>query len=123
MRHIRLLLVSIMVVLVACSAQDAPVQQRCSTNVDCLVPVDYAIRSHCPYEGVCINSSCEVACFQTKYVPDILVDEKQQVTCESAAECDCNHYDNIDFKYCACLAGRCAAVVDYNLLLGRNNTD
>ena len=110
----------VLFLLSACSVNKTPQHQRCSIDVDCLLPMDYAIRSNCPYEGVCIQGECQVACFEYEPVPDVLVNERQVVSCEVDGDCVCDHYENVDFKECKCLSNRCAAVVDYDLLLGKN---
>jgi hypothetical protein len=37
-------------------------EQSCTTDADCEVPNEYAIRSICPYTSKCINNKCTVVC-------------------------------------------------------------
>jgi hypothetical protein len=34
----------------------------CEADTDCLTPEEYAVRSGCPYESVCVEGACEVIC-------------------------------------------------------------
>jgi hypothetical protein len=37
-------------------------RQICENHDDCSLPMEYAIRSNCPYTSLCINKSCTVVC-------------------------------------------------------------
>lgn len=37
-------------------------EQACTTDADCIVPMDYAVRSVCPYMSRCIENKCTVVC-------------------------------------------------------------
>lgn len=34
----------------------------CEVDQDCKTPVDYLIRSNCPYESKCLDEKCAVVC-------------------------------------------------------------
>jgi hypothetical protein len=34
----------------------------CDLHSDCETPVDYAIRSNCPYTALCLKNKCTVVC-------------------------------------------------------------
>lgn len=36
--------------------------QSCQSHVDCATPMEYAVRSSCPYDSFCIESTCTVIC-------------------------------------------------------------
>lgn len=36
--------------------------QSCTSDADCVLPMDYAIRSVCPYTSRCIENKCTVVC-------------------------------------------------------------
>jgi len=36
---------------------------RCSSDNDCKLPFEYAIRSSCPYQNKCLNGFCTIICF------------------------------------------------------------
>lgn len=40
----------------------ATLGDRCESDIDCDTPADYAARSSCPYDSVCINNTCAVVC-------------------------------------------------------------
>jgi hypothetical protein len=34
----------------------------CKRDSDCILPMEYAMRSSCPFTSVCVERSCEVVC-------------------------------------------------------------
>lgn len=36
--------------------------QSCTKNEDCKLPMEYAVRSNCPYVAPCLNNKCTVVC-------------------------------------------------------------
>jgi len=62
-------LTSILIFLCACQKtqyQDFEVAEflpvACQVDLDCKTPVDYLIRSSCPYESKCLENRCAVVC-------------------------------------------------------------
>ncbi|NJP04009.1 hypothetical protein HC823_01995 [Candidatus Gracilibacteria bacterium] len=41
---------------------EADFPEICETDNDCPLPMNYAIRSDCPYEAQCVDQKCEVVC-------------------------------------------------------------
>ncbi len=41
---------------------EADFPETCETDAECPLPMNYAIRSDCPYEAHCVDNACEVIC-------------------------------------------------------------
>lgn len=88
-------------------APDVPtstVGHQCSTDDECETPMDYLIRSICPFESKCVEGRCAVVC----------VDRYDTVKpqCSSDDECNCkNFYGADDVKACKCIDTVCTAIV------------
>ncbi len=82
----------------------------CIIDADCETPMDYLIRSSCPFESRCIENKCNVVCmgpYKTKE------DELNKIPqCNKNADCNCSSfYTGDDIIKCSCLNGLCAAIV------------
>ena len=84
--------------------------ESCTLNSDCKTPVDYLIRSSCPFVSKCIENNCNVVCVGLyKSEQDELSEISQ---CNKNADCDCStFYGGSDIKKCLCINGLCNAVV------------
>ena len=86
------------------------VGESCTADTDCKTPMEYMIRSNCPFDSRCIENKCNVVCagpFKT---------EKDQINnvpqCAQNSDCDCNSfYLGDDIIKCSCLNGLCLAIV------------
>jgi hypothetical protein len=58
----------------------AMTDQKCSGNTDCSTPMEYSIRSSCPYQSQCLAGSCAVIC------PDVYDPEWNKVI-QAVAAC------------------------------------
>jgi hypothetical protein len=83
----------------------------CSTDIDCETPMDFLMRSSCPFTSLCINSKCAVVCPMFDHAADPQVSQSYAVKCAADSECDCSSYVAGDMKYCACRNDVCVAVV------------
>jgi hypothetical protein len=90
----------------------------CTTDSECVTPMDYLIRSVCPYTSLCVDGSCAVACTMLQHgtisTPGETVppDTQFTVSCESDADCECGAYGPGRIESCSCVHGTCAAIVD-----------
>ena len=80
---------------------------NCLRSTDCELPMDYAIRSNCPYQAYCSNYQCVVACPMWE---DRL--NKWDVKCKDDADCNCSMWDSEGKYDCKCLDKQCVSVVD-----------
>jgi hypothetical protein len=82
----------------------------CTAHTDCETPMDYLIRSSCPFGARCIDGACAVVCplFDEETNPQTGMNEPMQ--CTADADCDCSHYAAMDMAACACVDGACMVV-------------
>ncbi len=86
------------------------VSESCTLDSDCKTPMDYLIRSNCPFQSMCIENKCSVVCvgpYKTEQ------DELNKISqCNKNADCNCStFYAGIDIKKCSCINGLCTAIV------------
>jgi len=87
------------------------IEMKCRRSSDCVVPIDYAVQSNCPYGGVCVDGYCGVICPTWRHDPDPEVSVSYQVECSADPECDCSGWD-IGGRYeCGCFDGQCGSLV------------
>jgi hypothetical protein len=89
------------------------VGQVCTESTECELPMEYAVRSNCPYQAACREGACVVVCPMWEHSPDVTESVSYQVACTSSESCDCGAWDSEQNFPCECLDGQCASVVDY----------
>jgi hypothetical protein len=92
------------------AASKACLGEHCVSSDGCRLPMEYALRSNCPYEAVCVDGRCHVACMQ----PYASESESQngRTQCSTDGDCTCEHYLGAQMIACRCLEGKCAVVVE-----------
>ncbi|MFC2163318.1 hypothetical protein ACFLRF_06510, partial [Candidatus Altiarchaeota archaeon] len=86
--------------------------QSCDDNVECKLPMSYAIRSSCPFSAVCDEGKCVVACQMYEHDVNPRVSKSYPVECKADGECDCvGIISEKELKRCSCIKGVCSAVV------------
>lgn len=83
--------------------------QRCSSDDECVVPMEYLVRSDCPYGAACIDGLCEVVCPLPVVDEQGMADWSDGSSCERDRDCGC---DRPDARECLCLEGTCVAVME-----------
>jgi len=86
-------------ILFILSCQATP--QGCARDSDCQTPNEYLVRSNCPFTSACQEGKCLVVC-------------EDMQPCQRDTDCTCSHYAAQDLKRCACIRGKCDAVVKEN---------
>ncbi len=91
-------------------APTTTVWQQCSTNDECETPMDYLIRSICPFQSKCVEGTCAVVCID-RYNTE-KGELRKDPQCSSDDECNCkNFYGADDIKACKCIDTICTAIV------------
>ncbi len=100
---------------------DAPVVQnpqpegnageRCTIDEDCVTPMDYLIRSSCPFTSLCMEGKCAVVCPMASINLDPPIKQGEPAVCKADSDCDCGNFVTSGQGRCACDEGRCVAVV------------
>jgi hypothetical protein len=80
----------------------------CEYHTDCTVPMDYAIRSNCPFGAACIDSECRVVCPLMYHDPDPEVSMSYPYECSSDSDCDCS--ERVHSLECLCVDSVCVSV-------------
>ena len=75
---------------------------ECLKSSDCETPMNYLIRSSCPYESACIENKCNVICKHFN----------QDKKCLKDSDCNCSSYMQTPIKSCSCIEKNCAVVVE-----------
>lgn len=88
------------------------VQLNCQVASDCPIPMEYAIRSNCPFSSMCENNSCVVVCPVWQYVTNSVNKVSYQVACQKPEDCDCQAWDKENKYRCTCLDKQCVSVVE-----------
>jgi hypothetical protein len=106
----KLALLLLAFLLVSCTtSQTAQVTgTACTADEDCELPMEYAVRSSCAFATACVQGSCAVVCYTAHQAPDV----DYPVACSEDRECNCDAYAPADLIRCACISGKCAAVVN-----------
>ncbi len=83
---------------------------ECENSSDCPLPVDYAVRSTCPFAPRCIEGTCSVVC----PIPDPFSRDGSwgSMHCETDEQCDCSGFASDDLASCRCVDGGCVGVVE-----------
>lgn len=82
------------------------VGENCLQSVDCQLPMDFAVRSDCPYMAYCYNLKCVVGCpsWQEKT-------NTWDVKCQADKDCNCATWNEQKNYTCACVDGQCASIL------------
>ncbi len=91
---------------------DGNVGAPCHADEDCRTPMDYLIRSVCPYSSACVEGKCAVICPTAGHGAQPPSGASYPKACSADGDCDCGDYPPENLKRCACLNGGCAAIVD-----------
>jgi len=81
----------------------------CEEHADCETPMSYLMRSVCPFTSMCVEGRCAVVC---PMVGDDPLPGSDGVACEADRDCTCDEYAADDMGRCACVDGRCVAIVE-----------
>ena len=81
----------------------------CSVSSDCELPMDYAIRSNCPFDSLCIGGSCRVVCPMSYHDPNFSVSKSYYYACEFDVDCNCSERGSKSLS-CKCVENRCVSV-------------
>lgn len=76
----------------------------CDSHDDCETPMDYLVRSSCPFTSMCIDGKCAVTC------PDAGLDP-QAPACSADTDCTCENNAAGKDADCRCIDGKCMGVV------------
>lgn len=76
----------------------------CTTDRDCVTPMDYLIRSSCPYGSMCLDGECSVVCAP-------LPAGDREGKCETADDCTCENTPMSPNDSCSCINNTCMIVV------------
>ncbi len=86
------------------------VGEQCSTDEECETPMDYLIRSICPFQSKCVEGTCVVVCID-RYNTE-KGELRKDPQCASDDECNCkNFYGAEDIEACKCIDTICTAIV------------
>ncbi len=85
------------------------VGETCNENIDCSLPMEYAIQSNCPFLSMCIDSKCSVVCPIYYYDINSQVNQNHNFTCNIDNQCNCTERGNISL-YCKCINNKCFSV-------------
>jgi hypothetical protein len=85
------------------------VGESCTSDADCKTPMNYILRSNCPFQSKCIENNCIVVCMAPESSGEF---ELQLPPCKKKSDCYCSSfYSGKDVIRCSCLNGSCGAVV------------
>jgi len=90
------------------------IEKSCTNSSECMLPMEYAIRSNCPFGTACIEGSCAIICPIWEHSPNPEESISYQVECTENSECDCSSWDFENNYPCECLEGQCASIVESN---------
>lgn len=121
MKIVRLLSLICLTTLAACSTspevrmKEPSVEGNpgaaCKTHADCETPMDYLIRSSCPFESACVDGRCAVTCPMFIKNPDPSTGFNKRTSCSADADCDCGDYVTSGAAACRCIDNQCMAVM------------
>ena len=84
----------------------------CYRASDCELPMEYAVRSNCPYQAYCFEGSCVIACPMWEHSDNPDESISYQVTCDADTDCDCSDWDQKGEYDCRCLENQCVSIVE-----------
>lgn len=80
----------------------------CTDHSDCVTPMDYLIRSMCPFRSRCIDGTCSVVCPMMSHDPV----PSTPVACTADSQCRCEGMAADRFN-CKCVDQECVAVMEH----------
>jgi hypothetical protein len=78
---------------------------------ECTLPMEFAVRSVCPYAAAEVDGECKVVCYNFPQSENAQPTDSYLKQCANDSECDCSFYAPEDIKGCGCVNGLCAAIV------------
>ena len=83
----------------------------CESSIDCELPMEYATQSNCPYESICKENNCIVACPTWEYSSNPEKGISYEVICSANKDCNCSNWDKEGNYPCECLNAKCVSIV------------
>lgn len=83
----------------------------CTSDEECHTPMDYLIRSSCPFTSMCIEGSCSVVCPMMEHDPNPVISKSSPVTCQTNSDCTCDQFMAGSNADCRCVENACVAVM------------
>lgn len=83
----------------------------CVSDNECQTPMDYLVRSSCPFTSQCIENTCAVVCPMLDDDQTPQLSEHRPARCSVDSDCDCGGYAATDATACTCVSNECVAVV------------
>lgn len=83
----------------------------CTLHEDCHTPMDYLIRSSCPFTSMCIEGSCSVVCPMMQHDANPVISKSTPVSCAADADCTCTEF-MAGAGNCRCIDNACVAVME-----------
>lgn len=84
MKYVLIIILVLSTILSGCVKEG----EKCKNDTDCLVPIEYAVQSNCPFMSICLQGTCTTACPIIK-------------TCDTKKQCNCDERGNRSEK-CVC---------------------
>jgi hypothetical protein len=78
---------------------------------ECSLPMEFAVRSVCPYAAAEVDGECKVVCYNFPQSENPQASDSYLKQCSNDSECDCSYYAPEDIKGCGCVNDLCAAIV------------
>lgn len=91
---------------------DGNIGASCTSDDQCITPLDYLIRSSCPFGAKCVDGACSVVCQMIGRQPDPSVSQFVPMSCGEDSDCDCGTYAGSDQFDCRCVDNACYAVIN-----------
>lgn len=91
--------------------RDGNVGAACTSDSECQTPMDYLVRSSCPFTSQCIDNACAVVCPMLEDDQTPQLSEHRPARCSVDSDCDCGAYAATDATACTCVSNECVAVV------------
>lgn len=90
---------------------DGNVGAACASDEECHTPMDYLIRSSCPFTSMCIEGSCSVVCPMMEHDPNPVISKSYPVSCQTDSDCSCDEFMAGSGMKCQCVNNMCVSVV------------
>ena len=84
----------------------------CEVSKDCELPMEYAVRSSCPFQAYCKQHRCVVGCPMWREKAEDETSGEYRVACAEHEDCNCHLWDQQDEYPCQCLDEQCVSVVE-----------
>jgi hypothetical protein len=95
--------------LIACAPQPTAFQDMPPLSPEeCPLPMEYAIRSVCPFATAKVGGECAVVCYQAYHSEE--ESKTYPVQCKQDSDCTCDFYAANNTR-CGCINTMCAAIV------------